>query len=109
VPPSHQTWTRPLRSRCSTTAFDFSVINQHFDVADFLFEHGADINTNWDSNERASILHHLVFQEDYRLTVPRVLGDLREEGPHDGPVALRFSIKINPPIEGECCQNKDFL
>jgi len=30
-------------------------------VADFLLEHGADINTNWNSHEPASILHHLVF------------------------------------------------
>jgi hypothetical protein len=30
-------------------------------VADFLLEHGANINTNWNSHEPASILHHLVF------------------------------------------------
>jgi hypothetical protein len=33
---------------------------RHFDVADFLLEHGADINTRWASHEPASILHHLV-------------------------------------------------
>jgi hypothetical protein len=37
------------------------VINRHYDVADFLLEHGANINTNWNSHEPASILHHLVF------------------------------------------------
>jgi hypothetical protein len=42
-------------------AFAFAVINRHFDVADFLLEHGANINTNWNSHEPASILHHLVF------------------------------------------------
>ena len=42
-------------------ALAFSVINRHFDVADFLLEHGAEINTNWNSHEPASILHHLVF------------------------------------------------
>ena len=42
-------------------ALAFAVINRHFDVADFLLEHGADINTNWNSHEPASILHHLVF------------------------------------------------
>jgi hypothetical protein len=39
----------------------FAVINRHFDVADFLLDHGANINTNWNSHEPASILHHLVF------------------------------------------------
>ena len=47
------------------TALAWSVINRHFDVADFLLEHGADINTNWNSHEPASILHHLVFYGSY--------------------------------------------
>jgi Ankyrin repeats (3 copies) len=47
------------------TALAWSVLNHHFDVADFLLEHGADINTNWNSHEPASILHTLVFEDDY--------------------------------------------
>ena len=47
------------------TALAWSVINHHFDVADFLLAHGADINTNWNSHEPASILHTLVFEDDY--------------------------------------------
>ena len=43
----------------------WSVINHHFDVADFLLAHGADVNTRWNSHEPASILHHLVFYGDY--------------------------------------------
>jgi hypothetical protein len=43
----------------------FSVVNRHFDVADFLLEHGADINTTWSSHEPASILHELVFHGNY--------------------------------------------
>jgi len=43
------------------TALAFAVINKHFDIADFLLQHGANINTNWNSHEPASILHHLVF------------------------------------------------
>ena len=34
-------------------------------MADFLIEHGADINTTWSSHEPASILHELVFQGNY--------------------------------------------
>jgi len=40
-------------------ALAFAVINRHFNVADFLLERGADINTNWNSHEPASILHTL--------------------------------------------------
>lgn len=47
------------------TALAFAVLNRHFDVADFLLAHGADINTNWNSHEPASILHTLVFEDNY--------------------------------------------
>jgi hypothetical protein len=46
------------------TALAFAVINHHFDVADFLLAHGANVSTNWNSHEPASILHHLVFLPD---------------------------------------------
>jgi Ankyrin repeats (many copies) len=46
-------------------ALAWSVINNHFDVADFLLDHGADINTTWSSHEPASILHELVFHANY--------------------------------------------
>jgi hypothetical protein len=57
----HLQWDPPTAQQILDVAFAFSVINRHFDVADFLLEHGADINTNWNSHEPASILHHLVF------------------------------------------------
>ena len=57
----HLHWDPPTEQQVLDTALAFSVINRHFDVADFLLEHGADINTRWNSHEPASILHHLVF------------------------------------------------
>ena len=54
-------WGAPSEQRVLDTAFAWSVINRHFDVADFLLEHGANLSTNWNSHEPASILHHLVF------------------------------------------------
>jgi hypothetical protein len=61
----HLRWNPPTAQQVLDTALAFSVINRHFDVADFLLEHGADINTAWNSHEPASILHHLVFEENY--------------------------------------------
>jgi hypothetical protein len=58
-------WGAPSEQRVLDAAFAWSVINRHFDVADFLLEHGADINTRWNSHEPASILHHLVFYGSY--------------------------------------------
>ena len=57
-------WGAPTAQHVLDTALAWAVINRHFDVADFLLEHGADINTNWNSHEPASILHHLVFLPD---------------------------------------------
>ena len=54
-------WGAPAVQHVLDTALAFAVINRHFDVADFLLEHGANINTDWNSHEPASILHHLVF------------------------------------------------
>jgi hypothetical protein len=46
-------------------ALAYAVLNRHFDTADFLLEHGADIDTRWSSHEPASLLHELVFRDDY--------------------------------------------
>jgi hypothetical protein len=54
-------WNGPTAQHVLDTALAWAVINRHFDVADFLLEHRANVNTNWNSHEPASILHHLVF------------------------------------------------
>jgi hypothetical protein len=58
-------WAPATAQRILDTAFAFAVLNRHFDVADFLLAHGADINTNWNSHEPASVLHTLVFEDNY--------------------------------------------
>ena len=104
---SHLQWDTPTAQQVLDVALAFAVINRHFDVADFLLEHGADINTNWNSHEPASILHQLVFLpnpyesmrflidrgidmtiKDYRWdSNARWLGALRLQRREDGPVA----------------------
>ena len=61
---AHQ-WGAHSVQRVLDTAFAWSVMNSHFDVADFLLEHGANINTTWSSHEPASILHELVWHRNY--------------------------------------------
>ncbi len=51
--------------RVLDTALAWSVINTHLDVAQFLLDHGANINTTWSSHEPASLLHELVFHANY--------------------------------------------
>ena len=64
VHPREPQWGEVGVQEVLDTALAWSVINRHFDVADFLLEHGANVNTNWNSHEPASILHHLVFMPD---------------------------------------------
>jgi hypothetical protein len=56
---------KPAAQQVIDTALAWAVINNHFEVADFLLAHGADINTNWCSHEPASILHELVWYKNY--------------------------------------------
>jgi hypothetical protein len=58
-------WPKPEVQRVLDAALAWSVLNNHFDVADFLLDHGADINTRWSSHEPASILHELVWHRNY--------------------------------------------
>jgi ankyrin repeat protein len=43
-------------------AFAWAVLNKHFEIASFLLERGADINSDWATHEPASILHEAAIQ-----------------------------------------------
>jgi hypothetical protein len=58
-------WAEPGAQRVLDAALAWSVINNHFDVADFLLDHRANINTRWSSHEPASILHELVWHRNH--------------------------------------------
>ena len=59
-------WGEPSLQQVLDTALAWAVMNNHFEIADFLLGHGADINTNWCSHEPASILHELVWHKNYQ-------------------------------------------
>jgi hypothetical protein len=70
--PAHDDWIRgnlnwgvPTVQQVLDTALAFAVMNNHFEIADFLLAHGADVNTTWSSHEPASILHELVWHKNY--------------------------------------------
>jgi hypothetical protein len=43
-------------------ALAWAVLNRHFEIASFLLERGANIDTNWGTHEPASILHEAAIQ-----------------------------------------------
>jgi ankyrin repeat protein len=40
-------------------------MNKHFQIAEFLLAHGADVNTNWATHEPASILHECAIHGNF--------------------------------------------
>lgn len=55
----------PTVQQVLDVALAWSVMNKHFDVAEFLIAHGADVNTDWATHEPASILHECAVQGNY--------------------------------------------
>src|SRR5262249_51871908 len=55
-------WGPPTTQQVLDTALAWAVLNKHFEIATFLLERGANINTDWGTHEPASILHEAAIQ-----------------------------------------------
>ncbi len=55
-------WGPPRTQQVLDIALAWAVLNRHFDIATFLLERGADIDTDWGTHEPASILHEAAIQ-----------------------------------------------
>jgi len=55
-------WGPPTTQQVLDVALAWAVLNRHFEIAAFLLERGANINTNWGTHEPASILHEAAIQ-----------------------------------------------
>lgn len=57
-------WGPPRTQQTLDIALAWAVLNHHFEIATFLLERGANINTDWGTHEPASILHEAAIQGD---------------------------------------------
>ena len=55
-------WGPPTTQQVLDIALAWAVLNQHFEIATFLLERGANINIDWGTHEPASILHEAAIQ-----------------------------------------------
>ena len=55
-------WGPVTTQQVMDIALAWAVLNRHFEIASFLLERGANINTNWATHEPASILHEAAIQ-----------------------------------------------
>ncbi|MGQ0642757.1 MAG: ankyrin repeat domain-containing protein [Gemmatimonadaceae bacterium] len=55
-------WGPPTTQQVLDIALAWAVLNRHFEIASFLLERGANVNTSWATHEPASILHEAAIQ-----------------------------------------------
>jgi hypothetical protein len=55
----------PTVQQVLDVALGWAVLSKHFEVAEFLLIHGADIDTDWSTHEPASILHECAIHGDF--------------------------------------------
>jgi hypothetical protein len=55
-------WGPMTTQQVLDVALAWACLNRHFEIAVFLLERGANINTNWATHEAASILHEAAIQ-----------------------------------------------
>ena len=58
-------WTPANAQQILDTALAWACVNRHFEIATFLLERGANVNTDWSTHEPASILHECAIQGNY--------------------------------------------
>ena len=58
-------WIPANAQQILDVALAWACMNRQFEIASFLLERGANINTNWSTHEPASILHECAIQANY--------------------------------------------
>jgi hypothetical protein len=58
-------WTPANAQQILDVALAWACVNRQFEIAAFLLERGANINTDWSTHEPASILHECAIRRDY--------------------------------------------
>jgi ankyrin repeat protein len=57
-------WGANSEQQILDTALAWACMNRQFEIASFLLDHGADINTRWSTHEPASILHECTLRDN---------------------------------------------
>jgi len=58
-------WGAPRVQHVLDVALAWACMNRHFEVASFMLEHGANINTDWSTHEPAGMLHECAVRGNY--------------------------------------------
>jgi len=97
-------WTPGNAQHVLDVALAWACMNRHFEIASFLLERGANVNTNWSTHEPASILHECAIRGNYEAAqflidhgIDMTICDYRWNGTAEG-WALHAFVVGQPPL-----------
>jgi hypothetical protein len=92
-------WTRGNAQHVLDVALAWACMNRHFEIASFLLERGANVNTNWSTHEPASILHECAIRGNYEAAqflidhgIDMTIRDYRWNGTAEGWAIHAFVV-----------------
>ena len=97
-------WTPGNAQHVLDVALAWACMNRHFEIAAFLLERGANVNTNWSTHEPASILHECAIRGNYETAqflidhgIDMTICDYRWNGTAEG-WAIHAFVAGQPPL-----------
>ena len=97
-------WTPPNAQHILDVALAWACMNRQLDIAAFLVERGANVNTDWSTHEPASILHECAIRGNYEAAqflidhgIDMTIRDYRWDGTAEGWAIHAYAVG-QPPL-----------